>query len=352
MAAAIGANIGLTGPAAADTPVRYTADIVAEVQYENTVGPSETAPHSDFLFTTIEAGLSLGLSDRLAIESVVLVEILDDPLPGQNSTFEDHGLFAEELMLAYHGDSWSLHAGKFNTAFGTGWDISAGIWGVDFPEDYEVAEKVGMAATKTFGNEDTGQHTLYGSLYRADRSILSESLFENRGRLELADGGATNTKDFESFTLSLTGETVFGTDGLGYQLAYRSHAPGDVNIAAEREDGFAASVFGIIPLGSLEIEAMTEAVYAKNADGGLDDVSYLTVGGTTYYANAWNTALSVTFRTTHVPGGADVKDHRFQATTGYVWESGVSLDFGYRYSRESGDNNHALGFLLGYAFSL
>ncbi|NKB44027.1 MAG: hypothetical protein GKS03_07070 [Alphaproteobacteria bacterium] len=347
------AALGLTPlPAQAESFPTISADITAELQYENGVGPSSAAPQSDFLFTTIEVALSAGLSERFSIDSVVLLEPVDDPPPGQNLTFENQGLFAEELMLAYHGDSWSLQAGKFNAAFGTGWDLGAGIWGVDFPEDYEVAEKLGVAASKTFGTEDAGRHTLYGSVYRADRSFLSGSLIEDRGRLRLADGGTTNTTGFESYTVSLTGEDVLDTPGLGYQLAYRSHAHGDFDLNAVREDGFAASLFGTLPVGSITIDAMTEGAYIKNAEGGPDDVSYFTVGGTAHFADAWNAALSVTFRTTHVDGGANINDHRFQATTGYEWDSGVTLDFGYRYSQEDGTDDHVLGFLMAYAFSL
>jgi hypothetical protein len=247
-----------------------TVDVAAEIQYENGLGPDSAKPQSDFLFTTWEAGLSLSLGERLSVESVVLVEIFDDPAPGTDSIFEDHGLFAEELMLAYHGDNWSLLGGKFNAAFGVAWDLGPGIWGVDFPEEYEAAEKIGIAGSRTFTIGTTGQHTLYGSLYRADRSILSESLFDNRGRVRLADGGATNTKDFDSFTLSLTGKDIISDAGLGYHLAYRSHAHGDADFNSVREEAFAAAVFGTLPFETIDVEAMAEAVYIDNAEGTRD----------------------------------------------------------------------------------
>jgi len=329
----------------------FTADVIAEVQFENGVGPASAKPQSDFIFTTIEAGFSLSLSDRLSLDSVALVEIFDDPPAGESSVFDDHGLFAEELVLTYEGDSWSAFAGKFNTAFGTAWDLGPGIWGVDFPEDYEVAEKIGVGGTATFGG-DTGAHTLYGSLYRADRSILSESLLDNRGRVRLADGGATNTKDFDSFTLSLTGEDVMDTEGFGYHVAYRSHAHGDADLIAVRENAFAASIFGILPVDGMEIEALAEAVHINNAEGTLDDLTYVTLGATTSFAESWNAALSVTFRTTDLAGGGKVTDHRFQATTGFEFQPGATFDFGYRYSREDGQNDHVIGFLMAYEFSL
>ncbi len=344
--------IGLSSPPAyADAFPSLSAEIAAELQYETGIGPDSAAPQSDFLFTTIEVGLSAGLSENFSIESVVLLEPVDDPPAGENLTFENQGVFAEELMLAYHGDNWSVLAGKFNTAFSTGWDLGAGIWGADFPEDYEVTEKLGLAASRTLGSEANGHHTLYGSLHRADRSFLSGSLIEDRGRLRLADGGATNTKDFDSYTISLTGEDI-SAGGLGYHLAYRSHAHGDTDLNAVREDGFSAALFGTIPVGAIEIKAMTEGAYINNAEGGSDDISYLTVGGTAFFAESWNAALSVTFRTTHVEGGANINDHRFQATTGWEWESGLTLDFGYRYSKEDGTNDHVLGLLMAYAFSL
>jgi len=337
--------------AAADGPT-LSVDIVTELQYENGIGPEEAKPQSDFLFTTIEAGIGLNFTDRFVLESVVLVEIFDEPVAGDDSLFQDHGLFVEELKLAYHGDNWSAFTGKFNTAFGVGWDLGSGIWGVDFPEDYEVAEKIGFGTTKTFGSERNGIHTLYASAYQADRSFLSESLLDNRGRVHLADGGVTNTDGPESFTLSLTGEDVFGHSGLGYHIAYRSHAHGDANFNAERENGFAASVFGVTPFVDAELEGLIEAVHISNSEGSDHDVTYITAGGTLYFAETWNAALSVTFRNTNVPGGASINDYRFQATTGFVWDSGVSFDFGYRHSKEDGVDNHVVGFLMAYEFSL
>ena len=121
---------------------------------------------------------------------------------------------------------------------------------------------------------------------------------------------------------------------------------------AEREDGFAGSVFGQVPLGPADLDIILEAALIKNVEGGPDDQSYVTLGSTAHFANAWNAALSVTFRTTHVAGGINTNDHRFQASTGYAWDSGASLDFGYRYSRENGENDHVIGLLLAYAFSL
>lgn len=337
--------------AAEDGPA-LSVDFVTELQYENGIGPEEAKPQSDFLFTTIEAGIGLSFTERFALESVLLVEIFDDPAPGENSVFEDHGLFAEELKLAYYGDSWSVFAGKFNTAFGMGWDLGPGIWGVDFPEDYEVAEKIGFGGTTTFGSEENGFHTLHASIYQADRSFLSESLLDNRGRVRLADGGATNTDGPESFTLSLTGEDAFGRPGFGYHVAYRSHAHGDADLNAVREDGFAATLFNVAPVGNMEFESVIEAVHINNSEGTTDDITYVTLGGTLYFAESWNAAMSVTFRNTDIPGADNVKDHRFQATTGYVWDSGISFDFGYRYSQEDGVDDHVVGFLMAYEFSL
>ena len=340
------------GQAAADEFPAVTADFTAKLQYENGVGPESANPQSDFLFTDMEGGFSLDLNERLSIESVVLFEMVNDPLTGENSTFEGHGLIAEELMLAYHGGSWSAFTGKFNTAFGIGWDLGAGIWGIDFAEDYEVTEKIGFGGSKTFDGRDTGQHTLYGSLYRADRTVLSESLFNDRGRLRLADGGTTNTKGPESYTLSLTGENVLAIENLGYHIAYRSHAHGDTDFNVIREDGFVGAAFGTFNLNGTDVDAMAEGAYINNAEGTFEDLSYVTLGGTAYFAESWNIALSVTFRTTHLPGGGNVNDHRFQASTGYEFESGVTFDLGYRYSREDDVNDHVLGFLVAYAFSL
>ena len=50
-------------------------------------------------------------------------------------------------------EHFSLFAGKFNPAFGLGFDLAPGIYGEDHPEDYELTERIGFGGSVTFADE-------------------------------------------------------------------------------------------------------------------------------------------------------------------------------------------------------
>ena len=65
-----------------------------------------------------------------SLNAVVEVRTTNSPAPGDDRYFEDIGIWAEELYIAYAGEGWQVYAGKFNPRFGQAFDHVPG--GVGF----------------------------------------------------------------------------------------------------------------------------------------------------------------------------------------------------------------------------
>lgn len=138
-------------------------------------------------FNTTEVALDVRFNSIFSLHTDLVLEPVDDPLSGPRAIgedifFEDHGLFFETLHLQADFEHFSLYGGKINPSFGTAWDVTPGIYGVDFAEDYEITERIGFGGSYTLNAEDAGEHTLNVATFFADTSGLSRSFGTNRGR--------------------------------------------------------------------------------------------------------------------------------------------------------------------------
>ena len=305
------------------------------------------------MFTKIEPALALSLSDRLALEAALVFERVQDTDPGEDTFFDNEGGFVEELKLTWTGEDYGLFAGKYNAPFGMAWGLAPGMWGVDFAEDYETTEKIGFGGHVDFAPGETGAYTITAGTYFADTTFLSESVITHRGGLEKSDGGASNTQDLSSFALAFDGMATAGVAGLRTHAAYRHQAAGDADAGAENEHSYALGANYEFPISArLQGSALGEGVLIHNADGGVDDVDYLTAGFTLVIDGAWNAAVSWTGRNTDAGGGAaDIDDDLFQLTAGYAFANGVQVDAGYRFTDEAGSDKHIVGTRLVYSLS-
>jgi hypothetical protein len=111
-------------------------------------------------YLKVEPAFSIGLSEHFSIEAGFVLEPVANPPPGRDRWFDDEGFFVETLFLRWEWDRFSLHAGKFNPAFGFAWGLAPGIYGVDFAEDYEITERIGFGGTIEFGDAAVGRHRL------------------------------------------------------------------------------------------------------------------------------------------------------------------------------------------------
>ena len=302
------------------------------------------------LFATIEAALALNINEFISVQSLFVLEPVRDPTPFDDRFIEDHGGFFEELYLQFAFGNFRVFGGKFDASFGTAWDKAPGIYGVDFAEDYELVERIGGGVAVSGQHAAFGDVTVTANVFFADTSVLSESIFTNRGRVRVSDGGASNTESLESVSLTLDGENVAAISDFTYHIGYRHQAAGAGD--AGDEDGVVAGFTkGFTLADGNKLETIVEGVFLNQADGGPDDLYYLTTGAA-YIFGPWNVSGSYTLRETDVSGGSDVTDHLAQLSAGYQFESGLTLDAGYRYSREDDIETHIVGVLLTYEYDV
>ena len=352
-AAACALLVAFSAPAGAqeaDAPPLIEGTVLFELQNDYAFDSDDPAAEINDLFTTIEAALALNINEFISIQSLFVVEPVLDPAPFDDRFFEDHGGYFEELYLQFAFGNFRIFGGKFDASFGTAWDKAPGIYGVDFAEDYELVERVGGGIAVSGQHMTFGDVTVTANVFFADTSVLSESIFTNRGRVRVTDGGASNTESLESVSLTLDGENVASIPDFTYHLGYRHQAAGAGD--AGDEDGFVAGFTkGFMMADGNKLETIVEGVYLDQADGGPDDLYYLTAGAA-YLFGPWNVSGSYTLRETDVVGGPDVTDHLAQLTAGYEFQSGVTLDAGYRYAREDDVETHIIGVLLTYEYDV
>ena len=335
---------------------RVEGEVSVEIQNDYTYDSDDPDAELNDTYTTTEPGVSVRLTPELSIEGAFVFEPVQDPGPGDDRFFDDHGLYAENLYLQYATDRFSLFAGKINPTFGVAWDLAPGIYGTEFAEDgYELAERIGAGGSVTFGNETAGAHTLTAApimaataaTFFADTTFLSESTITDRGRLRESDGGVSNTEDFSSFSVTLDGDASVLVDGLSYHVGVESQEGGVGD--PEDELGFAAALYGEFPIApEFAIAPIVEYVRLNDAGGANADQDLVTAGAALLHG-PWNLSTSYTYRSTDTVGGSE-DDDLFQLSAGYEFENGITADVGYRYTEEAGIETNTLGFLIAYGF--
>jgi hypothetical protein len=159
--------------------------------------------------------------------------------PTESRAFGGHGLYLENLFATYQTETARVLAGKFNPAFGMGWDDARlpGFYANEFAKDYQMKEAIGASAGISHDAERFGTHKLDVSAFFFDNSALSQSAFnrpgygpgqgplsttQRLGRNSVDFGGPGNTRAPESialqYELSDPGEIAGLTFGAGYRF--------------------------------------------------------------------------------------------------------------------------------------
>lgn len=333
-------------PAGSLPELRITTS--AEIQNDYTFQSEDDDNELNDLFATIEPLIAFNITPELAIESGLVLEPIDEPAAGESRAFEDHGLFAETLGLIYATGVFLVYGGKYNPPFGVAWDSAPGIYGVDFAEEYELTERIGLGGSVTAGNEEGGSHTLSGNLFFLDTTFLSESAINNRGRTTKEDGGVSNTESLDSFSITLDGEDMPFAPGVSYTLGVERQAAGEGDPADEL--GFVAGLYGAFDLTpEVSIEPIVEYVHLSNAEGQEQTRQYVTAGAA-LLQGPWNLSLSYTGLFTDPEEQSSVNDTLFQISAGYGFDFGLGLDVGYLFTEEDEVDSHTLGLLFAYEF--
>ena len=316
-----------------------------EIQSDRTYKATDRNEERTDSYATIEPEFVVRMTPALSLVAAGTLEPVRDLRPGRDRSFEDHGFYLSDLFLVWEGDRWEMAGGKLTAPFGLAWDLAPGIYGTDFAEDYELAERLGLMAGLMLGNETYGAHAVRIAAFRLDNSALSQSIFTKRGRLDRDEGLPANTSKFSSVSLTIDGDLPM-VEGLGYHLGAMRQARGGRGAVktAKAETGFVAGLTHEWEMGEVTLSPLVEAVRIRDADGD-DGVNrrYLTAGAGAEWG-AWNAALSGTRRST---SGSET-DRLLQLSAGYTFSTGIGLDLGWRYARENGDRFRTIGALLSY----
>ncbi len=301
------------------------------------------------LYTTISPYLIFSLTEHLALETALVFETVRDPDAGEDNYFENEGLYTEEIKLSYEGDNYSVFAGKFDPSFGSAWDLTPGVYGTEFAEDYQLLERIGAGGSYTLGEDETGEYTVTANAFFADTTLFSDSLFESRGDVDKDDGGLSNTEGFSSYSVTLDGENAAGIEGFNANLGYRSQAEGDADTGLDTEHGYVAGANYTFALSeAVEANVIGEWAGLRNLDGTDDEADYYTAGIGIAVGN-WNAATSWTGR--NIDSTADdTNDDLYQASVGYTFSNGMTFDVGYKHTDVSDIDTDTLGGLLTYTY--
>lgn len=327
----------------------FTGEAVFELQTEEGYDSDDKDNERNNTFWRTEVSPKLSFNRHVFMDGLLVMEPVQESDPGDNNFLDNEGVYIQELKLNYNKGPYAFFVGKFNPGFGIAWDYGRGIWSEEFAEDYQIIEKLGVGGSYTLKTEKAGEHKLTASTFFTDTTGLSESVITGRGNVDKDDGGAANTEDFSSFVISLEGDGVAGVKNLYYQLAFRHLAQGDADAEGDDEQGVAATLGYVFPVvDNVEMDALLEYANIHHFDAGMEDREYLSGSLVTRFFENWNVTVGYTKRNVEPEGEVDINDHLLQATGGYDFGNGLTLDAGWLGTEESDVDTNIIGALARY----
>ncbi len=304
----------------------------------------------------IETEIIARATDSVSLLANIVTEPVIDPTPGRDRIFRDLGTYADVLQLQAELGDVTLIAGKIHPVFGRAWDIAPGINGTTLAEGYELSERIGAGGSWAFdlGGMNT---SLSASAFTMDRTILSNSLFAERGRTTLADGGAGNTTGISSAAIALDGcmgadpDACFDEGQWGYQIAARYQRGGKGSDGDET--GLLGSLNRSFDLpGDSKLRLLAELGWFNHFDGDADSALTATAAASLEHGDFTYALTYAQSRTLPSKGAADV-EHVLDASVSYGLGDAVSvagenwtLTGDYTLHRTSGSNESILGLKL------
>ncbi|MEZ5808902.1 MAG: hypothetical protein R3D65_14670 [Zhengella sp.] len=301
------------------------------------------------LYPEAELTVTFNPAQWLAFNLGLTLEPVLDPLPSVDRYFGDVGLYVDTLNVQVDLGNLNLTGGKFAPGFGMAWDVTPGVYGTEYAEDYELAEMIGFGAAYAIDAGGAGTITLGGNVFYLDDTFLSDSAFTRRGRNTVAAGGPGNTGRLDNFSFTLDGSDIPSIEGFSWHLGYvhLSAGPGDISDV----NGFAAGLAKETELDSgITLGVNGEVAVFDGYNGANDDAVYVT-GGLSFANGPWHGEAAATMRQVRYFGGGRDNDFMAQLSAGYEFDNGVDLSAGYGFFREGGEASHALGLRLSKSFA-
>lgn len=266
---------------------------------------------------------------------------------GGDRTFENMGIYFEELNLEYETDKYTLVAGKFNPDFGIGWRWDRGIWAYDLAENYKQVEKLGVAGIVKAGDtKKTGQYNFGLSFFTNDRKNFDNSIITKRDSEPKSSGLPGDTRALLSYVASLDIKFDFAyNEKLSYHFSY-------INLAVDERDsqvtptkiddqkGYAIGMNYVYPFTkNFSLDSLLEYADMWNI-GGDSDISetYYTASFIGRFYKDWNLTLVNTGRTNIEQDANGFRETISEISAGYEFKNNLFFDkllfqIGYKHER-------------------
>jgi hypothetical protein len=318
----------------------------AEMQFDAAFSkPSRTTA----LFSTIEPEVTVNLSPNFHLFTHLVFEPVNDPIEGKNNVFHAQGLYAEEAYANLIFEDYGLKLGKIDPVFGYASDAAPGIYGQDFPSGYDVKGALGVIgswANDAGDGDQAVRQSVDASIFTADPSVLSESLFTNRGLFDWQDDRVGNTAGPESLALAYTYMTHDGDDnptGPVLRLALRRLAARSSGIPDEWS--YLASGQTVFDIGEDQtLSPIAEAAFFQNEDGYSRNGAIIT-SGMEYKNGPWIASLVAALHKSF--GSALPTDTMVTTSFGRTFTTaGIGdyrVELAWRYGHEDNVNTQMIG---------
>jgi len=325
---------------------RLLGTATVEIEQDWTPKADDADRETADLYANIDSFLRLQLSPELNLQSDLIFEPIEDSQQNYRA-FEGHGLTVETLAAEYEDEAGSVKFGKFDPIEGI-WDRATRFFDSFIDDDFDVSESIAARGQLAVQGAAIGAHSLTGSTFFADTSILSNPMFSDERRLDQRDGGLANTERFDNAVITVSAESLSFLPQAGYALGLARRSAGTTE--SRDETALFAGLYGLVePDDDIEIEGFLQVLRLENA-GGEDGsaVSYL-VGGAVSLDN-WQflTSHSARFRDDPDRGGALRTDLDWQVSAGYIFEAGFYVYGAYRFGDDADGESHTLGAFIGY----
>lgn len=222
------------------------------------------------------------------------------PDGGGDRSFDDQGLFIEELVLVFNQEKYSLVAGKYTLNYGKGWLQGRGIWNHEFSLDYRQRDALGVGGVYHVGDRRTvGEYNFGFNLYTKDRKSLDNSLISRRDSSSKSDATPGDTRNLGSFLGTLDVKFDFGEkEKLSYHFAYNNLAVSERSSSVsatkvEDQKGFLANIRYQYPISeNFDLDGMIEYTKINNLNGDSDiHQKYLIASLVTRFHDNWNVTI-------------------------------------------------------------
>ncbi len=248
------------------------------------IAPQGSPGESYDLQFTADRDIFLALTEELKFATSIATEPVKDKAPGEDRAFADMGTFVEKLYAEFEQEPVTVRLGKFEPVQGWASPELNGIHAADIAGSLDTEERWGVETDFAFAAAGLEQQ-LTASAFTTDRTALSESIFTNRGRTTLSDGGAGNTKGISSLALYLSGcagaepEECYSEGNYGYRLGLRYQEADratqdqiDVGIAPHDELGVVADAVRAVEIDEdITFRLLGEAAILRNFGDGDGD---------------------------------------------------------------------------------